>query len=268
MSTRTLLRRPSRSLALALSAAAILAAGCGRAETSDRRPPSAEPGLSFKERMDRSHRGMEQPSRAATNAPPAEQMAGVGRPCSEAQDFDYYYLGRSFEGLELTTTDRNCEPPPKKIRAANGAVVYQSPGRVNVVSYIYGNCDKSGVIEGGCLPPLSVSSHPACERPHSLYSRFSGGGPPMHHQHIRVRGAPAAVFQDGSPGKGGRTRVEIYTADAAVVVAGRDPDLVTRAARKLVAPARSSGGARDAVSDLPLPRRGAAEDDAKENPPC
>lgn len=142
--------------------------------------------------------------------------------------------------------------------------------RVNVVSYSYGSCEspydpRTGVREGSCELPLSVSSHPACEQPHSLYERYAAGGRPVPHRHIRVRGAPGAIFQDG-----GRpdARIEIYTGDARVLIVGADEGMVTRAADRIVAPRTSPGGARDPTAELPRPIKGAAEDNADRSPPC
>ena len=263
-------------IAIALSAALVLGS-CGSTETSERPAPGSE---SSRARTDRLHGGLERKSRAAANAEPAELMPGIGRPCAEARHFDHYYLGSSFEGLELTNRDRKCDPPPRKIPDDDGTLVYEVPGRINLVSYTYGTCDpqpKSAAagVEGGCIPPLSVSSTPACERPHSLVHRYATFGPPWPHRHVRIRGAPATVIIEpappGAPERpgGGISQIEVYTGDAAVTIAaaGR-PRLLRRAAEQLVAPPSSLGGVRSPGAPLPEPREGAAEDDAKENPAC
>lgn len=141
---------------------------------------------------------------------------------------------------------------------------------MNTVGYIYGNCPPNrdpttGRIEGGCSPPLSVSSSPTCERPHSIVRRY-GGSHPLPHRHIRVRGVPAALYTEG--GDTSRRKIEIFTGDAVVVIYGEDGDLVRRAAASIVAAPSSRGGARTTHSRLPAPIKGAAEDNVRRNPRC
>jgi len=198
--------------------------------------------------------------------PPSKDAA------AEADDFDYYSLGTSFEGLKLAGKGRQCEPPPKKLRDPSGRLVYMNPARTNTVFYVYGSCKpprdpETGLAtEGGCTPPLSVNSSPACEQPHSLYARYAAGGSPVPHQHLRVRGAPAAIF--GGRPRDDVTRIELYAGDARVLIAGRDAETVRRAAAQIAAPRTSRGGAREASAVLPNAIRGAAEDTATENPRC
>lgn len=226
--------------------------------------PGAE---SLQERGDRAHRGLQQRSMAPRNAEPVEKTAGIGRGCAEADDFAYYSLGASFESLDMTPTGRQCAPPPPKVRSTNGELVYMRAARQNVVAFIYGTCEPpAGMDAGGCAPPLSISSFPACEQPHSLYTRYSAGGIPVPHQDTRVRGVPAAIFDDGPRANG--SRLELYAGDARVVIAGTDAGMVRRAADKLVAPSTSPGGAKRLGTDLPKPIPGAAEHDATENPKC
>ncbi len=208
-------------------------------------------------------------SPAATNAEPARLMPGIGRPCEQAKDFDHYFLGNSFEDLPLTVKGRQCAPPPRKVRDANGTLVYMSAGRVNTFAYLYGRCappfaPKSGQDEGGCSAPLSVSSTPACERPHSIVRRY-GGGNPLPHEHIRVRGVPAALYPTGATP---RTKMEVFTRDAVIEIYGKSGDLVRRAAASLVAAPTSRGGVRTPGSRLPPPIKGAAEEDGRRNPRC
>jgi hypothetical protein len=208
-----------------------------------------------------------QPSRAAVNAEPADKTAGIGRPCSEAGDFDHYNLGDSFEGLALTASDRHCDPPPALIPNANGTMVHQRPGRVNVRAYFYGTCEaqpnpETGQIEGGCVPPLQVVTSPACEQPISLYKRYAApGARPDQLVRTQVRGAPAFVLSAG-------TKVLLYTSDAVVTVTGRDAGQVRRALAQLRAPLSSRGGARRSESELPEPVARAADENAAQNPTC
>jgi hypothetical protein len=185
---------------LALVCVVVFAAsGCGRSE-EDKDDPSAQ---SRTERIAESRERVgPRRSRAPVNAEPARLMPGIGRPCDEASDFDHYFLGTSFEGLPLTSKGWRCSPPPRKVRDVHGTPVYFSPARVNAYTYIYGSCTPprdpaTGRFEGGCPPPLSVSSSPSCERPHSIVRRY-GGGTQLRHTHIRIRGVPAALYTEGS----------------------------------------------------------------------
>jgi hypothetical protein len=220
----------------------------------------------LQERGDRLHRGLQQRSKAPRNAEPAEKTAGIGRSCAEADDFDYYSLGASFEGLKLTTSGRQCSPPPPKVRAADGTLVYMGASRVNTVAFLYGTCDAPSGTDGGCSPPLSISSYPACEQPRSLYKRYSGGGTPVQYEKTIVRGSPAAIF-DERP-QGGSFRLEVYAGDARVLISGNDAEMVKRAADQMVAPSSSVGGAKRARVELPTPIPRAADEDATENPKC
>jgi len=208
-----------------------------------------------------------QPSRAAVNAEPADKTAGIGRPCSEAGDFDHYNLGDSFEGLALTASDRHCDPPPALIPNPNGTMVHQQPGRVNVRAYYYGTCEakpnpETGQIEGGCVPPLQVVTSPACEQPISLHKRYTApGARPDPLVRTQVRGAPAFVLSAG-------TKVSLYTSDAVVTVTGRDAGQVRRALAQLRAPLSSRGGAHRSGSELPEPVARAADENAGQNPAC
>ena len=174
--------------------------------------------------------------------------------------------------MKLTYKGRQCDPPPRKIRDADGTLVYFTPGRVNLVHYTYSGCTPSRDPQArgkgsGCPPTVSVTSSPACERPHSLLTRYSVGHP-LPHEHIQVRGAPAAVHDDAPPSQSPRLSIEIFTGDAAVTIASERAQLVRRAAARLVASPSSPGGARTPASPLPPPVKGAAEDNARRNPPC
>lgn len=227
--------------------------------------PTAFGGSNTSAQPPDSHGMHPQPSLAARNAEPATVMPGVGRPCAEAGGFDEYSLGDSFAGLALTGNGRNrqCEPPPEKIPDPSGTLVFEKPGRINLVGYTYGRC--KAVSESGCAPPLWVASSPACEQPLSLYRRYTGpvGGRPVPHIRTKFRGAPGIVFDQGS-----RLRIEIYTGDARVVIGGERPDVVRRAAAQIVAPPSSKGGARRPDQDLPQPVAGAADETASRNPSC
>lgn len=252
----------TRALLSALLIAGLLsAAGYIGAQQSARAGPE-----SLQVRGDRSHRGLQQRSIAPRNAEPVEKTPGIGRACADAADFDYYSLGASFEGLKMAPTGRRCAPPPPKVRAADGTLVYMRPSRQNVVAFIYGTCKPPPGTDGGCPAPLSISSFPACEQPRSLYRRYSAGGDPAPYEETRLRGAPAAIFDEAS--QGDLFRLEIYTGNARVVIAGTDAEMVKRAVDKMVAPGASPGGAKRVGTELPGPIPGAADPDATENPKC
>ena len=261
--------RPFSSVA-ALAAVVCLivgaVAGCGRSEEESEQARAQ----SKIERIRESHERIgRRPSIAATNAEPARLMPGIGRPCDVAKDFDHYFLGSSFESLPLNHKGWQCTPPPRKVRAASGTIVFFSPGRVNAYSYTYGGCSPrdphSGRDESRCPPALSISSSPTCERPHSIVRRY-GGGTPLTHTHTRVRGVPAALYSE--PGRVPTRKMEIFTGDAVVVIYSKDGDLVRRAAAKIVAAPTSIHGSRTPRGRLPAPVKGAAQDDARRNPPC
>ena len=248
----------------AVSVAALTLASCGGSD--DERQRAA--GKNTIERLRDSHERIgRRPSVAATNAEPASLMPGIGRPCHQAKGFDHYYLGRSFAGLPLTGKGWQCTPPPRKVRTPRGSLVYSTPGRVNAHHYIYGRCAAPPYAdtEGGCAPPLSLSSSPSCERPHSIVRRY-GGSAPLRHTHGRIRRAPAALYSE--PGPAPRSKIEIFTGDAVVMISGEDRELVRRAAARIVAAPTSRYGARTPRSRLPAPTAGAAEDGARRNPRC
>jgi hypothetical protein len=81
-----------------------------------------------------------------------------------------------------------------------------------------------------------------------------------------VRGVPAALYSE--PGLARRSKIEIFTGDAVVMISGEDRELVQRAAARIVAAPTSRHGARTPRSRLPAPTAGAAEDGARRNPRC
>lgn len=253
--------RMSRIACVAFAVTALLAAtGCGTLDGYQSTGSSAQ----------NRHPPPERHSRAADNAEPVQRTPGIGRSCAQSDGFDRYWLGQSFEGLPLTGRDRICTPPPEQLRDESGVLVYETPTRGNMYFYVYGNCDpprdaRTGrTLEGGCTPPMSITSSPACEQPHSLYTRFASRGYPLPHKHVLVRQAPAAIFTDGPR----QTRIEIYTGDARVLVTGIDAQAVRRAAEQIAATPGSRRGAETADTPLPKPVAGAADDDAVSNPSC
>jgi hypothetical protein len=191
---------------------------------------------------------------AAENAESAERTKGIGRACPAggAADFDHYWLGAKFEGLKLVERVRTCEPPPREIVTSEGKRVHERPVRLNDVAYIYGDCPNAGA----CVPPLQVISAPGCERPHSLYERYAGppeAGGPVQHEDTVLDGAKAAIFDDGQ-------RIEIYTGDATVTVAGESAQLVREAAHALTAAPSSAAGRARRADRFPEAAAGIAEE--------
>lgn len=193
------------------------------------------------------------------SAADVEIVSGVGgRPvrstegkkaCTEVDEpanFRLYSLGSSFDGLPLTTVMRTCSVPQPVPGESDDM---PTTWRTNFVSYIYGDCDPPVGEEGGCAPPLDVQVWPACERHAALGGRL----PNL----TRRRGAL-------SSGNGGG--IELYTADATVVVFGRTPSLVERAIDELqpMAPDRAPAAMPprlERTPRLPPPAPGAVTGD-------
>jgi hypothetical protein len=131
-----------------------------------------------------------------------------------AVDFDHNDAGTAVDGIKKSTTVRRCEPD------------VGAPTRINMVAALYGRCEPvSG--DGGCAPPLQVQSWPACERNLALYEKYPGpGGATIEYTEIVIRGAPAAIFDNGH-------RIEVYTGDATIVVFGENEALTRAAAHRL-----------------------------------
>jgi hypothetical protein len=149
-----------------------------------------------------------------------EQVPTDLLPCPSPGDqppFGVFSLGSSFEGLALEFLGHRCD-----------AVAY--PGelvRANFVTHIYGDCTAPDVEDdASCTPPLEVQSWPACERNPSVYIEGPGLGL-VEFDNTTVRGAPAAVFDHGH-------RIEVFTGTTNVVIFGRDPAQVRRAADALL----------------------------------
>jgi hypothetical protein len=165
----------------------------------------------------------------------APRQARDRKPCppkgSDAVNFSAYYLGDSFQGIPLKKKLRDCTNPRSR-----------QIGRVNYVSFIYGDCVASS--DMGCAPPFEVQSAPACERNLSQYRRGS-------YRLLKVRGVPAATF-------GGDAQLEIYTGDATVAIFGPSRSRVLIASEALMS-VPGSGTSIPARVDLPKPARGALQ---------
>jgi hypothetical protein len=153
-------------------------------------------------------------------------------------DFQAYFLGKQFEKLPLTRRLRRLDrrPAPQEFRA-------------NYISFIYGTCELVG--DAGCAPPIEVQNWPACERNPTTY-RLTPRGDPVPHTDLSIRGAPAALFEEG-------TRLEIYTGRTTVVIFGNDPAQIRRAADVL----QSVDGRIKPRQKFPPPDPGAVEGQIK-----
>jgi hypothetical protein len=140
-------------------------------------------------------------------------------PCTgpgQTTNFRAFSLGRSFHGLPAGGALRRCGAP-YRAGYRNGPVLAPP----NFVMVNYGDCDAERT--GSCAPPLQVQTWPACERNLSSYAADPSGAP-LPHRRLTVRGAPAALFDEG-------LRLEIYTGASTVVVFGERASLVRRAAK-------------------------------------
>jgi hypothetical protein len=153
---------------------------------------------------------------------------------TKAQTTKYtaYSLGSSFEGLPLTA----------KLRRLEDARPGERFGP-DFFSYIYGDCKATG--DRSCPSPLEVQSWAACKRNLSSYA-LTPDGRPLPHRNTKIRGVPAAIFEDGY-------RLEVYTGRTTVVIFGVQPTQIRRAADAI----RAVGASK--TSTLPPPAPGALQ---------
>jgi len=139
-----------------------------------------------------------------------------------------YWLGESFEGLDLTHI---------------GGLEEWS----TAVVLIYGSCEPTGFLEPSCTTPLQIQIFPLCFHLDAVWL------PPEARQR-RIRGAPVGR-QDGAPVLlTRRTQIKVYRGE------GSDAGMPLRALRALrslnaVAPTISATG------PIPPPRPGVLEQD-------
>lgn len=93
----------------------------------------------------------------------------------------------------------------------------QTGFRQDSVTFLYGVCQAN--IGDGCMPPLQVQVWNACERYPGMY----GIAPD---ESLVVRGVPAAFYE-------GRTRLELYSGSATIVVFGSDREQLLEVADRL-----------------------------------
>lgn len=154
--------------------------------------------------------------------------------------------GPSLAGLQRVRSE-HCDAA----QAALSATLAPPPTRLNAIVSSYGSCAPTGSDGGGCGAPVEVQTWRRCERNYSLYERYAGRDGPPPHVLTRIRGVPAALFDDGR-------RIELYTADATVVIFAQEAKLASRAAASLRGSV-GSGVMVDVGDDLPDPAAGALE---------
>lgn len=193
-----------RPLVLAVVVAALAAAGAGAALLfADREVASAGGATSA-----RAWLGQINAQRARYGLLPCTSASGKA-------NFRAFALGRSFGGLAASTPVRRCGAP---YRAGYRAGPTIAPP--NFLMVAYGDCKVRS--DTGCAPPIQVQTFPACERNLASYSADPSGAP-LPHRSLTVRGARAALFDEG-------TRLEIYTGTSTVVIFGDSARLVRKAA--------------------------------------
>lgn len=121
----------------------------------------------------------------------------------EPMRYANYWVGPSFDGLELTSVDRGCSPP-----RGGSAFGWDD------VTYVYGECDS----HGGCAPPIEIQTWPRELRNAELLD-ITGTA-------TTVEGVPATRY--------GGSQLEIYHPGVTVVIFGDDRARVDRFARALI----------------------------------
>jgi hypothetical protein len=168
--------------------------------------------------------------------PPA-RLRNETLPCTGPQapvNFETFSAGPAPAGLPLTATYRRCD--------------LGDPSRAwlnNYVNYSYGTCD---IPEGstGCMPPLTIQTWPACQRPKDEYS-FEGK--PLPQRQLPKHGG-AEVVEFLFP----TSRIEVYTKAATIVIFADDQDLARKAVRMLRPRAKGKPPATDpAALAVPAP---------------
>ncbi len=146
--------------------------------------------------------------------------------------FRPYYLGASFEGLPFFYVQRDCPPPSP------------SGWRNDTVTYFYGRCRSR---EGGCAPPLQITSTPLCQSHVGLYYIS-----PL--ERLVVRGVPAALFEGYTLDVyTGRTTVALVATRRSVLV--RAAEAMRRAPRTNVPSGNGQGFARLRLHQVSLTTR-------------
>ncbi len=105
--------------------------------------------------------------------------------------FPLYWLGTSFEGLELASID--------------------GPSRSDgTISFVYGTCSTERGTDGGCAPPIEIQATPLCR-----HVRAVARNPIWRHR--RVRGAPVGQI-DAAVLFSRKAQVKLYARDQKVAL--------------------------------------------------
>lgn len=150
----------------------------------------------------------DQPAAADSNTMQCEQPG-------TAPGFDYFSLGRAFEGLTASRAMRRCDDP------FPGETV-----RADFVSYVYGDChipkpDGNEGGDSGCVPPVEIQSWPACTR--SLIDLSQSIPAAVDGARETVRGVPSLNLTND-------LRLELYTRATTIVLFASDSNQLLRAA--------------------------------------
>jgi hypothetical protein len=165
-----------------------------------------------------------------------------------AAAFEGYRLfspGASFAGIPLAAVTRRRDKPNPLLPAT------ARPRGANWVNFVYASgCyyDDFGI---ACKDMAQVQVWPACERNLSVYERARRDGD-VRLEMMTIRGVPAAFFEDD-------TMLEIYTADATVVLFARSTEQLRQLADELGSVNASALGAPSVArtQELPPPAEGA-----------
>ena len=115
------------------------------------------------------------------------------------------------------------------------------------MNFIYGICNPLG---GECAPPLTVQIWPACDSTLAdFYYNTPPGVPSRPYELIKVRGVPAAKFDD---------MLQIYAGRVTIVVFG-DTEALRLAAADNLAAANAPAVGISRTDPLPAPAAGAME---------
>jgi hypothetical protein len=134
---------------------------------------------------------------------------------ARATPYAIYWLGTSFDGLRLSGRIKRLEKPDAGEKFG-----------ADFTTYLYGAC-KAEEPDGGCTYPAEIQSWNACKRNLSVYT-LTPDGTPLPRVNLKIRGVPAALFEDG-------TRLEVYTGRTTIVIFGTDLPRMKRAAQAAVA---------------------------------
>jgi hypothetical protein len=167
-------------------------------------------------------------SGCGSNDAPAQGAADVSA-ARQFKPFALYYAGPSFEELPLTN--------------GGGDDVEDSPR--GPISFVYGTCEPEPGAETSCAPPASIQNFPICKE---NLSRYRGRARPRM---LSLRGAPVAVFSDGS---GAFEKVEVFAGRTTVALWVDDVET----AKRMIGELEPINGRRRGRR-LPPPPRGAVE---------